>query len=134
MSTHGKKGYDVDIQIGGVRVAHAQEGTPKYAMKTTPTTSMDTGGWDTHLTGIKSWGMDIKYLLIADDDAQRALLNAYIDGEKVTVQWRDEDGNGLTGTASITGWSPAGMNLSDAIAVSVSLEGDGAPAEVGDLS
>lgn len=94
---------------------------------TISTSDKTSGGWETSMVGLKSWGIESEGFVVLGDEGQDLLEQAFEDRETVFAEIRlgedsNEKGITYTGEAVITEFSNE-FAQDDAVTFSLSLEG-----------
>lgn len=65
-------------------------------------TNFDSNGWKEHLAGLKEWSGSIEGNFKPDDiNGQKAILNAWVNGQAVNFEFRVSDTVKFTGSALV---------------------------------
>ena len=76
------------VKQGGnnVKIAEMSRWTLNLDVNDVDVTNFDTEGWVERLTTFKDWSASCEGNLVIDDVGQMALIDAYINGEPVTIE------------------------------------------------
>lgn len=93
------------------------------------TTSLDSGGWEEFISGVKGWSVSNSGFMVSGDAGQDALEAAMIAAASVDVEfYKDKQGltgaKGYKGTAVITKWNIK-ASTGSAVELSVDMKGNG---------
>lgn len=86
-------------------VAGQRNGTLNLSMDTIDVTSKDSAAWTERLAGLREWSIDFDGLLIEGDAGLQELEDAYMNHEKVQVQFVTPTGVKYQGDAFLTDFS-----------------------------
>lgn len=112
------------------KVVGGQRNSPVNMSATSIDASHKTsGGWSTHIAGVKSWTISYTGLLIMDDDGLKALEYCFRNDKQAHVKIIYKNGSYQTGWASITTFNKD-VNYTAVATVTVTLTGVGAISEV----
>lgn len=97
-------------------------------------TSKDTkGGWKAKIGGMKEWSIDNDGLYVASDESHKALTKAFNDDEFVCLKVvNQKTKESMFGGIAIVSDYPIEAPFDDAVTYSISLEGNGALADLSD--
>ncbi len=118
-----KHAEDVTLLLGGDVLAKAQS----FDMPEVGAEVEETGlgeKWKSKAVADLSWSMTIDELWSPTDAAYISLRTAFVGKTTIAVQWNDDDGNGRSGTAVITGMG-ASTRIGESVVVSIELAGTG---------
>ena len=87
-------------------------------------TSKDSEGWKDNEAGLKEWSIETDGLLIEDDEGYQALEEAFMNSEKVKVQFASKTGAKYSGMAVVTSF-PISAPYDDLVTYTCSLTGAG---------
>lgn len=85
------------VKLGGQR-----GGSLSRKADTIDATHKDSGGWKSTLQGLKEWSIDLDSVLMPNDEAMRALEQAFLDDQLVNLKFEYPDKTYVTGWASIS--------------------------------
>jgi len=118
-----KHAEDVTLSLGGSVLGKAQS----FDMPEVGTVVEDTAlgdKWKTNSISDLSWSMTIDQLWTPTDTAYIALRTAFATKASLAVDWHDDDGNGRSGTAVVSGMGTA-TRIGESVVVSIELTGSG---------
>ena len=119
----GKHAEDVTLKLGGNVLGKAQGfDMPEVGTVVEETALGDK--WKANGIADLSWSMTIDELWVPTDTAYIALRTAFVGKATIAVDWHDDDGNGRSGTAVVSGMGTA-TRIGEAVVVSVELTGTG---------
>lgn len=121
------RGVDVLIKKDGVAIAGQRDATLSIKGDKIDTSTKTNAGWKTALTGLKEWSISLEAVNYfgAAAAGQRALREAFLDGDNVDIVFALGDEEVYVGEASITGLDISGP-MSDVSMSSFTLDGAGA--------
>ncbi len=120
-----QKGINFLIYAGETKIAGQRGGTLNQSADTIETTNKDSNGWKEFVASFKEWSIDADGLMPVDDAGYKACKDAFLSGEELTVNLKDEAGKGFTGKVLITDF-PIEVPYDDAATYSVTFQGTGA--------
>lgn len=89
------------------------------------TTSKDDNGWQSNITGVKSWSIECEGFIVADDSAYQAMEQAWLNGDELDVKLAYPSGKTYTGKVVISDF-PEEYPGDDAATYKLTLTGTGA--------
>lgn len=119
------KGVDVVVKIGTAILAAQRNATLNRSAETLDSTTKDSNGWKENEAGYREWSISTDGLLVESDAAYTSLEDAYMAGEKVTVEFTTGSGNRYHGEALITDF-PIQAPYTDNVTYNVTFQGSGA--------
>lgn len=87
------------------------------------------GGWGSHIQGLKTWSLDMEFVFMKDDDGMKALTDAFREGAEVLIKIEYADKTYQTGWGYITDLSPSSPH-DDVATVSCTISGNGEISEI----
>jgi len=128
-----KIGFKGVLKVGDLEVSDARDVTLETSADMVEKSRRIDAGWTSWISGWKTWSVSLD---IVRDNTSVVLNNirtAYIDGTEMSLDMRDDDGEGIIGTVLVEQF-PEAQPLKDVMAHSVVLRGQGAFQIVGDVS
>ena len=124
---HEVRGVDVLIKKDGVAIAGQRDATLSIKGDKIDTSTKTNAGWKTTLAGLKEWSISLEAVNYfgAAAAGQRALREAFLDGDNVDIVFAMGEEEVYVGEASITGLDISGP-MSDVSMSSFTLDGAGA--------
>ena len=90
------------VKIGGNSVAEISNWSLDLGADDIDITSFDSEGWKEYLAGLKEWSGSIEGNFVADDtNGQKAILNAWLAGEKLEFTFEVSTGVTFEGEAFV---------------------------------
>ena len=86
------RGLEVLIYIGGTAVGGQRGASLSMSADELDITDKNTVGYKKFLVGLKEWSISCDGLVVAGEAGYDALFNAFINGDIVKVQFKQEDG------------------------------------------
>ena len=86
------RGLEVLIYIGGTAVGGQRGASLSMSADELDVTDKNTTGYKKFLVGLKEWSISCDGLVVAGEAGYDALFNAFINGDIVKVQFKQEDG------------------------------------------
>ena len=120
------RGLDVLVYVG-VNAVGGQKGcTLTMEAETIDVSNKNDFGWSSTIGGAKSWSVSCDGQFIADDQGQKALMNAFVAGTDVQVEMKNSDNSiYFSGTAAITSLE-VDAQFDDVATMTIELQGIGA--------
>lgn len=87
------------------------------------------GGWGSHIQGLKTWSLDTEFVYMKSDPGMEALTQAFRDGAEVMIKIEYADKSYQTGWGYITDLSPSSPH-DDVATVSCTISGNGEISEI----
>lgn len=99
MAIAGKGG---SVYVGSTKVAEINQWSVDFKAETKEITSFDSNGWKEFLQTVNEWSGKIEgNFKPTDTTGQAALINAFLNGNTVSVEFRIDSTKKITGTAYI---------------------------------
>lgn len=100
MALAGKGG---SVNIGSNKVQEIANWSLDLGADDIEITSFDSDGWKEYLAGLKEWSGSIEGNFVADDTTgQRAILNAWLSGETLSLVFQINDSLAFSGDGLVT--------------------------------
>ena len=99
MALAGKGGA---VKLGANKIAEISNWSLDLGADDIEITSFDSNGWKEYLAGLKEWSGSIEGNLKTDDtNGQKAILNAWLNGTKLSFTFEVSSGVTFTGDAFV---------------------------------
>ena len=99
MAIAGKGGA---VKLGANKIAEISNWSLDLGADDIDITSFDSEGWKEYLAGLKEWSGSMEGNLKTDDtNGQKAILNAWLNGEKLTFTFEVSSGVSFQGEAFV---------------------------------
>ena len=103
MATNVTRGLDILVYIGENAIGGQQNCSLSMEADTIDISNKNDFGWASFIGGAKSWSVSCDGQFVTDDQGQKALMDAFVAGENVQVEMKNEDGTVyFGGDAAIT--------------------------------
>lgn len=103
MATNVTRGLDILVYVGEQAIGGQQNCSLSMEADTIDISNKNDFGWASFIGGAKSWTVSCDGQFITDDAGQKALMEAFVAGENVTIKMKNEDDTVyFGGTAAIT--------------------------------
>ena len=90
------------VKLGANKIAEISNWSLDLGADDVEITSFDSNGWKEYLAGLKEWSGSIEGNLKTDDtNGQKAILNAWINGETLEFTFEVSSGVSFTGNAYV---------------------------------
>jgi predicted secreted protein len=90
------------VKLGANKIAEISNWSLDLGADDIDITSFDSQGWKEYLAGLKEWSGSIEGNLKTDDtNGQKAILNAWLNGEKLTFTFEVSSGVSFQGEAFV---------------------------------
>ena len=120
------RGLEVLLYIGGKAIGGQRGASLSMSADELDITDKTTEGYKAFLVGLKEWTISCDGLVCTDDQGYQALFNAFLAGDVVQVQFKQEDGAfGYKGDMVIASMD-FDAQYDDALTYSCELKGAGA--------
>ena len=125
------RGLEVLIYIGGTAVGGQRGASLSMSADELDITDKNTVGYKKFLVGLKEWSISCDGLVVAGEAGYDALFNAFIAGNIVQVQFKQEDGSfGYQGDMVVSSMD-FDAQYDDALTYSCELKGAGDLTKIG---
>ena len=95
-------GYGGGVYLDSTKVAEIANWSLDLGADDVEITSFDSNGWKEYLAGLKEWSGSVEGNFKADDtNGQKAILNAWLNGEKLTLTFEVSSGVSFQGEAFV---------------------------------
>ena len=120
------KGLDILVYVGTKAVGGQKGCTLTMEAETIDVSNKNDFGWASTIGGAKSWSVSCDGQFIADDQGQKALMNAFVAGTEVQVEMKNTaESIYFAGKAAITSLE-VDAQFDDVATMSIELQGIGA--------
>ena len=103
MATNVTRGLDILVYVGEQAIGGQQNCSLSMEADTIDISNKNDFGWASFIGGAKSWTVSCDGQFITDDAGQKALMEAFVAGENVTIKMKNADDTVyFGGTAAIT--------------------------------
>lgn len=120
------RGLEILVYIGDVAVGGQKNCTLSMEAESIDVSNKNDFGWSSFIGGAKSWSVSCDGQFITDDNGQKAIMNAFIEGTNVEVEMKNADESVyFSGTAQITSVEVE-ASFDDVATLSMELQGLGA--------
>ena len=120
------KGLDILVYVGTNAVGGQKGCTLTMEAETIDVSNKNDFGWASTIGGAKSWSVSCDGQFIADDQGQKALMNAFVAGTEVQVEMKNTaESVYFAGKAAITSLE-VDAQFDDVCTLSMELQGIGA--------
>lgn len=126
-------GTDLLVYDNTNKIAYSQSCKLSLNMNLRNTSNKDSSGWETNLTGEKSWSVEVSGLIALDTAYNLAyLMNLILNGTSITLKFKTANSSDYyySGSAYLTSCSVEASNQANAT-YSASFKGTGALALTG---
>lgn len=86
------RGLEVLLYVGGKIVGGQRGASLSMAADEIDTTDKTTEGYKTFWVGLKEWSISCDGIVCAGDEGYEALVEAFLDGETIAVELKNEGG------------------------------------------
>ena len=118
-------GYGGAVKLSANKIAEISNWSLDLGADDIDITSFDSQGWKEYLAGLKEWSGSIEGNLKPDDtNGQKAILNAWLSGEKLTFTFEVSAGVSFQGEAFVK--PSIEVPVDDKASVSCDITGTGA--------
>lgn len=124
------RGLEVLISIGGTVVGGQRGASLSMSADELDITDKTTEGYKAYLVGLKEWTISCDGLVCTDDTGYQALFTAFLNGDVVQVQFKQEDGSFGYGGPMVISSMDFDAQYDDAVTYSCELKGAGALAAI----
>lgn len=126
MATNVTRGLDILVYVGETAIGGQQNCSLSLEADTIDISNKNDFGWASFIGGAKSWTVSCDGQFITDDAGQKALMEAFVAGENVTIEMKNADDTVyFGGTAAITSVEVEAA-FDDVCTMSLELQGVGA--------
>ena len=95
-------GYGGAVKLGANKIAEISNWSLDLGADDIEITSFDSNGWKEYLAGLKEWSGSIEGNLKTDDtNGQKAILNAWLNGTKLSFTFEVSSGVSFQGEAFV---------------------------------
>ena len=120
------KGLDILVYVGANAVGGQKGCTLTMEAETIDVSNKNDFGWASTIGGAKSWSVSCDGQFIADDQGQKALMNAFVNGTEVQVEMKNTaESIYFAGKAAITSLE-VDAQFDDVATMTIELQGIGA--------
>ena len=120
------RGLDVLVYVGANAVGGQKGCTLTMEAETIDVSNKNDFGWSSTIGGAKSWSVSCDGQFIADDQGQKALMNAFVAGTDVQVEMKNTgESIYFAGKAAITSLE-VDAQFDDVATITMELQGKGA--------
>lgn len=126
MAISGRNG---SVYVNNTRVVEIKKWSCDLEADSLETTNFDGNGWKEYIQGLRGWSGSFEGNYIPGGQGQTALINAFMNGDSVTLELRLNAGttpNRITGAAYIKSISLE-TPVDDLDTISFDFDGSGAP-------
>jgi TP901-1 family phage major tail protein len=125
MATNVTRGLELLLYIGDQVIGGQRDASISMEAESIDISNKNDYGWSSTIGGSKSWSVSTNSLFITDDAGQKALMEAFIAGENVEVELKNESESVyFAGTCQITSVEVS-MEYSDVCQMDIELAGIG---------
>lgn len=125
MATNVTRGLDILVYVGETAIGGQQNCSLSLEADTIDISNKNDFGWASFIGGAKSWSVSCDGQFITDDAGQKALMEAFVAGENVTIEMKNADDTVyFGGTAAITSVEVE-ASFDDVCTMSLELQGVG---------
>lgn len=124
LATGGEEANPTWTLLGGQRSADLTQSADEIDAST-----KTSGGWGSHIQGLKTWSLDCEFVFMKDDPGFKALSEAFREGVEVLIKIEYADKSYQQGWGFITDLSPSAPH-DDVATVSCTLSGNGEISEI----
>ena len=120
------RGLDVLVYVGANAVGGQKGCTLTMEAETIDVSNKNDFGWSSTIGGAKSWSVSCDGQFIADDQGQKALMTAFVNGTEVQVEMKNTaESIYFAGKAAITSLE-VDAQFDDVATITMELQGKGA--------
>ncbi len=120
---HVNKGAS-DLEPGWLLVGGQRSGNLNRKADELDASHKTSGGWASHLPGLRSWGIDLESVVLLNDEGAQFLEAAFNAGQQVHLKFEYPDKSYYTGWGAITEFS-LNTQHDDVATISGTISGDG---------
>ena len=122
------RGLEILISVNGTVVGGQRGASLSMSADELDITDKTTEGYKAFLVGLKEWNISCDGLVCTDDTGYQALFNAFLNGDVVQVQFKQEKENGTFGYQGpmVIASMDFDAQYDDAVTYSCELKGAGA--------
>lgn len=91
MATNVTRGLDILVYVGDQAIGGQQNCSLSMEADTIDISNKNDFGWASFIGGAKSWSVSCDGQFITDDAGQKALMEAFVAGENVTIEMKTKD-------------------------------------------
>lgn len=124
LATSGTEESPVWTVLGGQRSGDLTQSADEIDAST-----KTSGGWGSHIQGLKTWSLDMELVYIKEDVGIKALTDAFRAGKEVFIKLEYADKTYQTGWGYITDLSPSAPH-DDVATISCTISGNGEISEI----
>lgn len=128
LATGGEEANPTWTLLGGQRSADLTQSADEIDAST-----KTSGGWGSHIQGLKTWSLDCEFVYMKSDPGMVALTEAFRAGAEVMIKLEYSDKSFQTGWGYITDLSPSAPH-DDVATVSCTISGNGEISEIQEAS
>lgn len=125
MATNVTRGLDILVYVGDVAIGGQQNCSLSMEADTIDISNKNDFGWASFIGGAKSWSVSCDGQFITDDAGQKALMDAFIAGDNVTVEMKNEDASVFFGGEAAITSIELEASFDDVCTMSLELQGIG---------
>jgi predicted secreted protein len=89
------------VKLGANKIAEISNWSLDLGADDIEITSFDSNGWKEYLAGLKEWSGSIEGNLKTDDNGQKAILNAWLNGTKLSFTFEVSSSVSFQGEAFV---------------------------------
>jgi TP901-1 family phage major tail protein len=125
MATNVTRGLDILVYVGDVAIGGQQNCSLSMEADTIDISNKNDFGWASFIGGAKSWTVSCDGQFITDDAGQKALMDAFIAGDNVTVEMKNEEATVFFGGEAAITSIELEASFDDVCTMSLELQGIG---------
>lgn len=125
MATNVTRGLDILVYVGDVAIGGQQNCSLSMEADTIDISNKNDFGWASFIGGAKSWSVSCDGQFITDDAGQKALMDAFIAGDNVTVEMKNEEATVFFGGEAAITSIELEASFDDVCTMSLELQGIG---------
>lgn len=125
MATNVTRGLDILVYVGDVAIGGQQNCSLSMEADTIDISNKNDFGWASFIGGAKSWTVSCDGQFITNDAGQKALMDAFIAGENVTVEMKNEEATVFFGGEAAITSIELEASFDDVCTMSLELQGIG---------
>jgi TP901-1 family phage major tail protein len=125
MATNVTRGLDILVYVGDVAIGGQQNCSLSMEADTIDISNKNDFGWASFIGGAKSWTVSCDGQFITNDAGQKALMDAFIAGDNVTVEMKNEEATVFFGGEAAITSIELEASFDDVCTMSLELQGIG---------
>lgn len=125
MSGDGVVGFEMTLKAGTKTLGKAQNAQLSIDGSAVNFSTFSSGKWRDKKPGMLEWSLSADQIWVPDDEGVQAINDSLLNGTNLSVELKNEDGNGFGGTCFVINIKPGVSGLNDAVMSSFEASGTG---------